>query len=94
MRGEASELLRECLAIRAKREPEAWTTCQTRLLLGSSLITTVLIPPSAFAEGGAANGRALAYLAHALLFVNNFYWAGNADQRNSASRRWSSVPRG
>jgi amino acid permease len=33
-------------------------------LLGSSLITTVLIPPSAFAEGGAANGRALAYLAH------------------------------
>jgi len=33
-------------------------------LLGSSLITTVLIPPSAFAEGGEANGRALAYLAH------------------------------
>jgi hypothetical protein len=33
-------------------------------LLGSSLITTVLIPPSAFAEGGDANGRALAYLAH------------------------------
>jgi len=33
-------------------------------LLGSSLITTVLIPPAAFAEGGAANGRALAYLAH------------------------------
>lgn len=26
-------------------------------------------------------GFALAYLAHALLFVNNFYWAGNADQR-------------
>jgi len=26
-------------------------------------------------------GFALAYLAHALLFVNNFYWAGNAAQR-------------
>ena len=27
-------------------------------------------------------GFALAYLAHALLFVNNFYWAGNAAQRS------------
>jgi isovaleryl-CoA dehydrogenase len=27
-------------------------------------------------------GFALAYLAHALLFVNNFYWAGNADQHS------------
>jgi isovaleryl-CoA dehydrogenase len=26
-------------------------------------------------------GFALAYLAHAMLFVNNFYWAGNAAQR-------------
>jgi len=26
-------------------------------------------------------GFALGYLAHALLFVNNFYWAGNAEQR-------------
>jgi isovaleryl-CoA dehydrogenase len=26
-------------------------------------------------------GFALGYLAHALLFVNNFYWAGNDDQR-------------
>jgi len=26
-------------------------------------------------------GFALAYLAHALLFVNNFYWAGNPEQR-------------
>ncbi|MEV6343053.1 amino acid transporter [Actinoplanes sp. NPDC051851] len=33
-------------------------------LLTSSLATTILIPASAFAEGGAANGRALAYLAH------------------------------
>jgi len=26
-------------------------------------------------------GFCLAYLAHAMLFVNNFYWAGNAEQR-------------
>jgi hypothetical protein len=33
-------------------------------LIGSSVLTTILIPPAAFAEGGEANGRALAYLAH------------------------------
>jgi hypothetical protein len=33
-------------------------------LLGSSFVTTVLIPADAFGEGGEANGRALAYLAH------------------------------
>jgi hypothetical protein len=33
-------------------------------LLATSFVTTVLIPPAAFEEGGAANGRALAYLAH------------------------------
>jgi amino acid transporter len=33
-------------------------------LLSSSFVTTVLIPPEAFQPGGAANGRALAYLAH------------------------------
>jgi hypothetical protein len=37
------------------------------LLILSSLVTTVLIPPAAFEEGGEANGRALAYLAHELL---------------------------
>ncbi|MCS7069283.1 MAG: amino acid transporter [Meiothermus sp.] len=36
-------------------------------LLGSSLVTTLLIPPQAFQPGGAANGRALAYLAHTYL---------------------------
>ena len=34
------------------------------LLIGSSLVTTLLIPPEAFREGGEASGRALAYLAH------------------------------
>ncbi|HWO65099.1 MAG TPA: amino acid transporter [Umezawaea sp.] len=33
-------------------------------LLATSFITTVLIPADAFKEGGEANGRALAYLAH------------------------------
>jgi hypothetical protein len=36
-------------------------------LLTSSLVTTLLIPADAFAEGGPANGRALAYLAHDLV---------------------------
>jgi hypothetical protein len=34
------------------------------LLVGSSIITTLLIPAADFQEGGAANGRALAFLAH------------------------------
>jgi hypothetical protein len=37
------------------------------LLIGSSLVTTLLIPAKEFEAGGAANGRALAYLAHQLL---------------------------
>src|SRR5262249_29013390 len=36
-------------------------------LIGSSLVTTLLIPAAAFAPGGEANGRALAYLAHRYL---------------------------
>ena len=34
------------------------------MLISSSIVTTTLIPAAAFAEGGEANGRALAYLAH------------------------------
>ncbi|MBW4697044.1 MAG: amino acid transporter [Aphanocapsa lilacina HA4352-LM1] len=37
------------------------------LLMTSSFITTLLIPPAAYAEGGPAAGRALAYLCHQLL---------------------------
>src|SRR5665213_3421885 len=33
-------------------------------LIATSLVTTILIPAKAFAEGGEANGRAMAYLAH------------------------------
>jgi hypothetical protein len=36
-------------------------------LLTSSLVTTLLIPPAEFQPGGAANGRALAFLAHEYL---------------------------
>ncbi len=36
-------------------------------LISSSLVTTLLIPHQAFAKGGPANGRALAYLAHKYL---------------------------
>ena len=34
-------------------------------LIGSSIVTTLLIPAEAFQSGGAANGRALSYLCHA-----------------------------
>ncbi|HEX6739125.1 MAG TPA: amino acid transporter, partial [Vicinamibacteria bacterium] len=37
------------------------------LLVGSSIVTTMLIPAAAFQKGGEANGRALAYLAHHFL---------------------------
>ncbi len=36
-------------------------------LLSTSFITTVLIPPAEFEDGGEASGRALAFLAHELL---------------------------
>jgi hypothetical protein len=34
------------------------------MLMGSAIVTTLLIPTAAFEPGGEANGRALAYLAH------------------------------
>lgn len=44
------------------------------MLLGSSLVTTTLVPSEAMAPGGAADGRALAYLAHHYLG----HWFGTA----------------
>jgi hypothetical protein len=37
------------------------------LLVGSSIATTLLVPPEAFQKGGVAYGRALSYLAHNML---------------------------
>lgn len=37
------------------------------LLIASSFVTTLLIPPEAYREGGKASGRAIAYLAHELM---------------------------
>jgi len=37
------------------------------MLLSSAIVTTLLIPAEAFKEGGEANGRALAYMAHKYL---------------------------
>lgn len=41
------------------------------LLMASSIATTVLIPAKEFAAGGAANGRAISYLAHQ--YLGHFY---------------------
>lgn len=41
------------------------------LLMASSLATTILIPAKEFAAGGAANGRAISYLAHQ--YLGHFY---------------------
>src|ERR1700704_5373605 len=37
------------------------------MLMASSFVTAVMIPPDAYQPGHAADGRALAYLAHELL---------------------------
>ena len=41
------------------------------LLIGSSFVTSILIPPDKFVDGGEANGRAIAYLAH--LFFGDIF---------------------
>lgn len=53
-------------------------------LLGSALVCSWLIPDSAFASNGAANGRALAYLAH--LYLGNGF--GTAYDLSSAAILW------
>lgn len=57
----------EQLANRIRNTRKLLTTAAVIMsvcLIGSSFVTTVLIPAEAFQEGGEANGRALAYLAH------------------------------
>jgi tetratricopeptide (TPR) repeat protein len=41
---EAEPILRECLEIRAKTQPDAWTTLHTRSLLGASLLGQTKYP--------------------------------------------------
>ncbi|RBQ15911.1 amino acid transporter [Spongiactinospora rosea] len=53
-------------------------------LITSSLATTILIPPAEFAEGGSANGRALAYLAH--LYLGD--WFGTAYDLSTIAILW------
>ena len=48
----------------AKKLLTAAALIMSVLLIGSSIVTTLLIPPEAFDAGGEAYGRALAYLAH------------------------------
>ncbi|WP_269092642.1 amino acid transporter [Arthrobacter hankyongi] len=57
----------ERLAARVRNTRKLLTTAaliMSVFLIGSSIVTTILIPADAFAPGGEANGRALAYLAH------------------------------
>jgi amino acid transporter len=60
----------QVLASRVRNTRKLLTTAaviMSAYLLATSVVTTVLIPEAKFAEGGEANGRALAYLAHTYL---------------------------
>jgi hypothetical protein len=54
------------------------------LLMGSAVVTTLLIPPQEFSEGGQAWGRALAYLAH--LYLGEIF--GTAYDLSTISILW------
>jgi hypothetical protein len=61
---------RERLAVRIRNTRRLLTVAAAVMsvyLLATSLVTTVLIPPAEFQEGGQASGRALAFLAHQYL---------------------------
>jgi hypothetical protein len=60
----------EHLAVRIRNTRRLLTTAAAIMsvyLLATTFVTTVLIPPAEFREGGQASGRALAFLAHAYL---------------------------
>ena len=60
----------QVLASRVRNTRKLLTTAAVIMsvyLLATSVVTTVLIPEEEFREGGRANGRALAYLAHEYL---------------------------
>ncbi|WP_411699105.1 amino acid transporter [Conyzicola sp.] len=60
----------QVLASRVRNTRKLLTTAaviMSAYLLATSVVTTVLIPAEEFEEGGEANGRALAYLAHLYL---------------------------
>ena len=54
------------------------------MLIGSSTVTTLLIPPPAFNEGGEASGRALSYIAHQYLGE----WFGTLYDASTISILW------
>jgi hypothetical protein len=73
IRGDASDTERSPLG-RIRGAHRLLTTAaliMSVFLVLSSFVTTLLIPPAAFQDGGAASGRALAYLAH--LYLGNAF---------------------
>jgi hypothetical protein len=63
----SGETRRERFHARVRNTRKLLTTAAAIMsvyLIATSFVTTVLIPPEAFKDGGPANGRALAYLAH------------------------------
>ncbi|MEU6742714.1 amino acid transporter [Streptosporangium sandarakinum] len=80
-------LVKGDLAQRIKGAKKLLTTAalvMSVFLISSSFATTVLIPAEEFAEGGAANGRALAYLAHEFLGD----WFGTAYDLSTIAILW------